>query len=449
MTQTYSTQMEAAKLGIVTPQMAQVAEDEGIDAEVIRERVARGTIAIPANHNHPALHAHGVGEGLRTKINVNLGISGDERDYECEMQKVRTALEFDAEAIMDLSNYGKTHDFRRALVDMSPAMIGTVPMYDAVGYLEKDLGNITAQDFLDVVRAHAEEGVDFVTIHAGLNRKSIDSFKRSGRMMNIVSRGGSLIYAWMEMTGNENPFFEHYDELLDILYEYDVTISLGDALRPGCVSDSTDAGQVSELIELGLLTTRAWERNVQVMIEGPGHMALNEIAANMQIEKTLCHNAPFYVLGPLVTDIAPGYDHITSAIGGAIAAANGADFLCYVTPAPAERAGCTRGRYRLENCRARRRLGERRSWRSRLGRPHGSRTPAPRLARDVRRGHRPQEGRRIRGEHQPARPEHLHHVRRHVLSAHHEQGHEGRKRQPAVDRRRAKRPWATTSRKAC
>lgn len=172
--------------------------------------------------------------------------------------KVRTALEFDAEAIMDLSNYGKTHDFRRALVDMSPAMIGTVPMYDAVGYLEKDLGNITAQDFLDVVRAHAEEGVDFVTIHAGLNRKSIDSFKRSGRMMNIVSRGGSLITR-MEMTGNENPFFEHYDELLDILYEYDVTISLGDALRPGCVSDSTDAGQVSELIELGLLTTRAWE----------------------------------------------------------------------------------------------------------------------------------------------------------------------------------------------
>lgn len=333
MTQNYSTQMEAAKLGIVTPQMAQVAEDEGIDVEVIRKHVARGTIAIPANHNHPALHAHGVGEGLRTKINVNLGISGDERDYECEMQKVRTALEFDAEAIMDLSNYGKTHDFRRALVDMSPAMIGTVPMYDAVGYLEKDLGNITAQDFLDVVRAHAEEGVDFVTIHAGLNRKSIDSFKRSGRMMNIVSRGGSLIYAWMEMTGNENPFFEHYDELLDILYEYDVTISLGDALRPGCVSDSTDAGQVSELIELGLLTTRAWERNVQVMIEGPGHMALNEIAANMQIEKTLCHNAPFYVLGPLVTDIAPGYDHITSAIGGAIAAANGADFLCYVTPA--------------------------------------------------------------------------------------------------------------------
>lgn len=330
---TYSTQMEAAKAGIVTPEMKTVAEDEGIDVEVLRARVAAGTVAIPANRNHRSLHASGVGEGLRTKINVNLGISGDMRDYDCEMKKVDMALKFGAEAIMDLSNYGKTHDFRRALVEKSPAMIGTVPMYDAVGYLEKDLAHITAEDFMEVVRAHAEEGVDFVTIHAGLNRKAIDSFKRSGRKMNIVSRGGSLIYAWMEMTGNENPFFEHYDELLDILREYDVTISLGDALRPGCLADATDAGQVSELIELGLLTTRAWERDVQVMIEGPGHMALNEIAANMQIEKRLCHNAPFYVLGPLVTDIAPGYDHITSAIGGAIAAASGADFLCYVTPA--------------------------------------------------------------------------------------------------------------------
>ena len=255
------------------------------------------------------------------------------RDYDCEMKKVDMALKYGAEAIMDLSNYGKTHDFRRALVEKSPAMIGTVPMYDAVGYLEKDLAHISAQDFLEVVRAHAEEGVELVTIHAGLNRKAIDSFKRSGRKMNIVSRGGSLIYAWMEMTGNENPFFEHYDELLDILYEHDVTISLGDALRPGCLTDASDAGQIGELIELGLLTTRAWERNVQVMIEGPGHMAMNEIAANMVMEKRLCHNAPFYVLGPLVTDIAPGYDHITSAIGGAIAAANGADFLCYVTPA--------------------------------------------------------------------------------------------------------------------
>lgn len=330
---TYSTQMEAAKAGIVTPEIEHVAKHEGIEPEILRERVAAGTVAIPANHSHTALVPHGVGEGLRTKINVNLGISGDMRDYDCEIRKVDVALKYGAEAIMDLSNYGKTHDFRRALVEKSPAMIGTVPMYDAVGYLEKDLAHITAQDFLDVVRAHAEEGVDFVTVHAGLNRKAIDSFKRSGRKMNIVSRGGSLIYAWMEMTGNENPFFEYYDELLDILYEHDVTISLGDALRPGCLADASDAGQIGELIELGLLTTHAWERNVQVMIEGPGHMAMNEIAANMIMEKRLCHNAPFYVLGPLVTDIAPGYDHITSAIGGAIAAANGADFLCYVTPA--------------------------------------------------------------------------------------------------------------------
>lgn len=329
----YSTQIEAAKAGIITPEMKIVAADEGLDVELIRERVACGSIAIPANHHHVALHPCGVGEGLRTKINVNLGISGDLHDYECEMQKVHMALKYGAEAIMDLSNYGKTHDFREELVGMSPAMIGTVPMYDAVGYLEKDLAQISASDFLDVVRKHAEEGVDFVTVHAGLNRKSIDSFKRSGRVMNIVSRGGSLIYAWMEMTGNENPFYEYYDELMDILYEHDVTISIGDALRPGCVADASDASQITELVELGILAQRAWDHNVQVMIEGPGHMVMNEIAANMVMEKKLCHNAPFYVLGPLVTDIAPGYDHITSAIGGAIAAANGADFLCYVTPA--------------------------------------------------------------------------------------------------------------------
>lgn len=329
----YHTQIEAAKAGFLTPQMEIVAKDENIDPQVLMQRVAAGSVVIPANKNHKALHPYGVGEGLRTKINVNLGISGDIHDYVCEMEKVRVALKYKAEAIMDLSNYGKTHDFREKLVAMSPAMIGTVPIYDAVGYLEKDLAQITAEDFLEVVRAHAKEGVDFVTIHAGLNRKTIDSFKRSGRRMNIVSRGGSLIYAWMEMTGNENPFFEHYDELMEILHEYDVTISLGDAMRPGCNDDATDAGQVSELIELGLLTKRAWDHNVQVMIEGPGHMVLNEIAANMLIEKRLCHNAPFYVLGPLVTDIAPGYDHITSAIGGAIAAASGADFLCYVTPA--------------------------------------------------------------------------------------------------------------------
>ena len=329
----YATQMDAAKRGIITPEMEIGAAKEQLSAEVIRERVAAGTVAIPANVRHTSLSAEGIGLGLKTKINVNLGISGDAKDYDLEMQKVDLALKFGAEAIMDLSNYGKTNTFRQALIEKSPAMIGTVPMYDAIGYLDKDLLEISAEDFLRVVRAHAEEGVDFMTIHAGINRRAVEAFRREGRRMNIVSRGGSLLFAWMMMTGNENPFFEHYDEVLEILREFDVTISLGDALRPGCIDDSTDAAQISELIELGNLTRRAWEKDVQVMVEGPGHMAMNEIAANMALQKRLCHNAPFYVLGPLVTDIAPGYDHITSAIGGAIAAANGADFLCYVTPA--------------------------------------------------------------------------------------------------------------------
>lgn len=329
----YSTQMEAAKKGIVTPEIKAVAEKEYMDVSKLMELVAKGQAAIPANINHKALSPNGIGTGLKTKINVNLGISGDCKNYDVEMQKVDMAIKFGAEAIMDLSNYGKTNKFRQELIAKSPAMIGTVPMYDAIGYLEKDLLEITAKDFLKVVRAHAEEGVDFMTIHAGINRRAVEAFKREGRKMNIVSRGGSLLFAWMEMTGNENPFFEYYDEVLEILREFDVTISLGDALRPGCIDDATDAGQISELIELGNLTKRAWEKDVQVMVEGPGHMAMDEIAANMKIQKRLCHNAPFYVLGPLVTDIAPGYDHITCAIGGAIAASSGADFLCYVTPA--------------------------------------------------------------------------------------------------------------------
>lgn len=329
----YMTQMESAKKGIVTPQMKVVASKEGIDETKLMEMVAEGQVAIPANINHTSISCEGIGSGLSTKINVNLGISGDCNNYDMEMQKVDLAIKYGAHAIMDLSNYGKTNTFRKKLIEKSPAMIGTVPMYDAIGYLEKDLLDITAKDFLRVVEAHAKEGVDFMTIHAGINKRAVEGFKREGRIMNIVSRGGSLLFAWMEMTGNENPFFEYYDEVLDILREYDVTISLGDALRPGCIADSTDAGQIGELIELGNLTKRAWEKDVQVMVEGPGHMAMNEIAANMALQKRLCHNAPFYVLGPLVTDIAPGYDHITSAIGGAIAAASGADFLCYVTPA--------------------------------------------------------------------------------------------------------------------
>lgn len=329
----YTTQMDAAKKGIITWEMDTVAKKEGMEVEALRELVAKGRVAIPANKNHKALNPEGVGEGLRTKINVNLGVSKDCKSFEVEMEKVKAALEMKAEAIMDLSSYGKTAEFRKALIEMSPAMIGTVPVYDAVGFYDKELSDITVDEFFQVVEKHAEDGVDFVTIHAGLNRETINTFKRNKRLTNIVSRGGSLMYAWMELNNAENPFYEHYDRLLDICEKYDLTLSLGDACRPGSINDSTDACQIKELMVLGELTLRAWERNVQVIIEGPGHMAINEIASNMILEKKLCHGAPFYVLGPIVTDIAPGYDHITSAIGGAIAAANGADFLCYVTPA--------------------------------------------------------------------------------------------------------------------
>ncbi len=329
----FTTQMDAAKKGIVTKEMEIVSKKENIDADELRKLVASGKVIIPANKNHKKLDPEAVGQGMRTKINVNLGISKDCANIDKEMEKVRTALDMKAEAIMDLSSYGKTKDFRQRLVDESSAMIGTVPMYDVIGYHHKKLQDITAEEFLEVVEAHAKDGVDFQTIHVGINKNTAKRFKDNGRLMNIVSRGGALVFSWMELTGNENPFYEYYDEVLDICEKYDVTLSLGDACRPGCIEDSTDASQIEELIVLGELTKRAWDRNVQVMIEGPGHMAMNEIAANMIIEKRLCHGAPFYVLGPLVTDIAPGYDHITSAIGGAIAAANGADFLCYVTPA--------------------------------------------------------------------------------------------------------------------
>ncbi len=329
----YMTQMEAARRGIITPEMEAAAQSEPISAQELMERIAKGTVCLPANIHHKSLRPSAIGEGLRTKINVNLGISGDCHDDTAEMKKVDLALELNCEAIMDLSNYGKTHEFRQKLIDRSTAMIGTVPIYDAIGYFEKELLTLTEDDFLEVVEAHAKEGVDFQTIHAGINRRAVEVLKRKRRLTNVVSRGGSLLLAWMEMTGKENPFYARYDEVLSILRRYDVTISLGDALRPGSIADSSDAAQITELVELGDLTRRAWEKDVQVMVEGPGHMTMDEIAANMKIQKRLCHNAPFYVLGPLVTDIAPGYDHITSAIGGAIAAASGADFLCYVTPA--------------------------------------------------------------------------------------------------------------------
>lgn len=329
------TQIDFARAGQITPQMKEVAEREHRDPEYIRERVADGRIAIPANivHIKKGMRAFGVGEGLSTKVNVNLGISGDKADAAEEWKKVKIAEDYGADAIMDLSNSGKTRQFRQQLIDETPLMVGTVPMYDAIGYMEKPLVKLTKDDLFEVVRAHAEDGVDFMTIHCGINKSVTKTFKETGRLMNIVSRGGSLLFGWMEVTGNENPFYEYFDELLEICHEYDVTISLGDSCRPGCLYDSNDATETAEMIELGKLCKRAWAAGVQVMVEGPGHMALDEIAANMKLQKRLCHNAPFYVLGPLVTDIGVGYDHITAAIGGAISASSGADFLCYVTPA--------------------------------------------------------------------------------------------------------------------
>ncbi|EAI8623754.1 phosphomethylpyrimidine synthase ThiC [Campylobacter lari] len=327
------TQMSYAKEGIFTKQMQIVAQKEQVSEGFLLENIACGKIIIPANINHKALDPNGIGYGLKTKVNVNLGVSNDCVDYSEEMKKVELAHKFNIEAIMDLSNYGKTSRFRDELIATSKAMIGTVPVYDAVGFLEKDLKDIKAKDFLDVVYHHAKSGVDFMTIHAGINSRAARVFKECDRITNIVSRGGSVLYAWMQMNDAENPFYEYYDDLLAICKEFDVTLSLGDALRPGCTHDASDGAQIAELIELSLLTKRAWAQDVQVMIEGPGHMAINEIEANMQLEKRICNGVPFYVLGPLVTDIGAGYDHISGAIGGAVAAAAGADILCYVTPA--------------------------------------------------------------------------------------------------------------------
>lgn len=332
MNHSYTTQMDAAKKGIITEEMRKVALKEHLEEDYIRKMVSEGKLAIPANKNHKILDVNGIGSMLRTKINVNIGTSKDMEDLDLEMEKVRNAVDMGAEAIMDLSSYGNTRLFRKKLVDECKAIIGTVPIYDAVVYYEKPLKDISEDEWLRVLEMHAEDGVDFVTLHAGLNRNTAERFKRTKRHTNIVSRGGSIIFSWMEMTGKENPFFEHYDRVLEICARHDVTISLGDALRPGSIEDAGDVSQIEELTVLAELMRRAWEKNVQVIIEGPGHMSIDRIPANMNIQKSLCSGAPFYVLGPIVTDVAPGYDHITAAIGGAIAAANGAAFLCYVTP---------------------------------------------------------------------------------------------------------------------
>lgn len=327
------TQMEAARQGEVTPQVRAVAQKEGVDPARLRDLVAAGQAVVPANFRHESLSPEGIGPMLRTKINVNLGTSRDWSDLDMEMSKVRRAVSMGAESIMDLSSNGDTRVFRRRLVAECPAIIGTVPIYDAVVLYDKALRSITAQEWLDALEMHARDGVDFVTLHCAMNRAQAALLKRDHREMNVVSRGGSLMFAWMEMTGQENPFFERFDEVLDICREHDVTISLGDACRPGCLADAGDAAQTSELVILGELVERAWARGVQVMVEGPGHVPADQVAAQMLTERTVCHGAPFYVLGPLVTDVAPGYDHITAAIGATIAAMNGASFLCYVTPA--------------------------------------------------------------------------------------------------------------------
>ena len=329
----YTTQMDAARKGILTKELLAVAKKEQMEPEKLVKLVAAGQVVIPANKCHTCLDPNGIGSALRTKINVNLGTSRDLNDLDMELQKVNDAVAMGAESIMDLSSFGDTQKFRRKLTAECPAIIGTVPIYDAVVYYHKPLREITSEEWLQIAEMHAKDGVDFLTIHVGINKNTAERFKKMKRLTNIVSRGGSIIFAWMEMTGQENPFYEHFDRLLDICQEYDVTLSLGDACRPGCLEDATDVSQLEELLTLGELTRRAWEKNVQVMIEGPGHMPLDQIAANMKIQQSVCKGAPFYVLGPLVTDVAPGYDHITAAIGGAIAASAGASLLCYVTPA--------------------------------------------------------------------------------------------------------------------
>ena len=331
-----ATQMQAARAGKITEAMKEVAAQERQSPETIRERVAKGTVAICANPNHTGMKPAGVGEGLRVKVNANIGTSSDFPDLAPELEKLKEAVRCGADAVMDLSTGDNIGASRRAIIGQSPVMVGTVPIYEATVTAMKERGAVVdmkAEDLLRVIEGQAKDGADFMTLHCGLTREAIARLHRQGRVMDVVSRGGSFITGWMLHNEKENPLYENYDIILDICEKYDVTISLGDGLRPGCLADATDRAQIAELMTLGELVDRAWARGVQVMVEGPGHVPFDQIAANMKLEKQLCHGAPFYVLGPLVTDIAPGYDHITSAIGGTMAAVHGADFLCYVTPA--------------------------------------------------------------------------------------------------------------------
>ena len=329
------TQMSEARAGRITPEMKAVAQAEKIDLELLRQRIAQGEIIIPKNRNHHHVRPTGVGLGLRTKTNANIGTSEGRSSIEQELVKARTAVEAGVDAIMDLSTGGDLMASLEAIIGAVDVVIGTVPIYPTAVMTIRETGalvNLDPEHLFGIIERQAEMGVDFFTVHCGVTLNTIERLKQQGRLMDIVSRGGSFLTTWMIANGRENPLYEQYDRLLEICRRHDVTLSLGDGFRPGALADATDRAQIQELITLGELTQRAWDADVQVMIEGPGHVPLNEIQTNMQIQKKLCKNAPFYVLGPLVTDVAPGYDHITSAIGGAIAGAAGADFLCYVTP---------------------------------------------------------------------------------------------------------------------
>lgn len=329
------TQLEAAKSGRISEEMEICAEREGVSPEFIRKGVAEGNIVVVRNNRHTAITPLAVGKGLRTKVNANIGTSGDRADLDLELEKVKVSVASGADTIMDLSTGGDLDAIRKAIIKASPLAVGTVPIYQAAAAMlaqKKAIVAMTADDIFAAIEENGEDGVDFITVHCGVTRKSVGSIYAQGRLLGIVSRGGSITANWMRCNEQENPLYEHYDRLLEIARRYDMVLSLGDGLRPGCLADATDRAQVQELILLGELAKRARGKGVQVMIEGPGHVPIKDIQANVLLEKSICDGAPFYVLGPLPTDIAPGYDHITAAIGGAIAGAAGADFLCYVTP---------------------------------------------------------------------------------------------------------------------
>jgi phosphomethylpyrimidine synthase len=329
------TQLELARKGTVSPQVRHVAEKESVDTDFVIRGLASGEMVVPANVNHTNLTPCGIGKGLKTKVNANIGTSSDFCDLNTELKKLQTAIDFGADTVMDLSTGGDISAIRRAVVNAGSVPVGTVPIYQAgIEAIENHAAivNMTVDEIFAVIEEHAKDGVDFMTVHCGVTQQSLATLKRQGRKTDIVSRGGAFLIGWMLHNNKENPLYQHYDRLLDLALEYDFALSLGDGLRPGCLADATDRAQIQELIILGELVERAREAGVQAIVEGPGHLPLNQIATNVQLEKSLCLGAPFYVLGPLVTDIGAGYDHITAAIGGAIAAAAGADFLCYVTP---------------------------------------------------------------------------------------------------------------------